>query len=40
MVQAGLRARGQIVTVSESGTAQASTTKKSNCFINYTKDSD
>jgi hypothetical protein len=40
--QAGLRkgrgGREQIVSVMETWTAQWSTTKMSNCFINYTKD--
>jgi hypothetical protein len=44
MEQAGLRkghrARDQIANVSESWTAQGSTTKMSNCFKNYTKDFD
>jgi hypothetical protein len=41
MEQAGLRkghgAREQIANVSESWTQQGSTTKMSNCFIDYTK---
>jgi len=36
----GHRAREQIASVSESWTAQGSTTKLSNCFIYYTKDFD
>jgi hypothetical protein len=44
MEQAGLRkghgARDQITNVSESWTEQESTTKMSNCFIDYTKDFD
>jgi len=44
MKQAGLRkgreARDQIGNVSESGTAQESTTKMSICFMDYTKDFD
>jgi len=44
MKQAGLRkgrgARDQIANVSESWTVQRSTTKMSNCFIDYTKDFD
>ena len=44
MEQTALRkghgAREQIASVSESWTAQGSTTKLSNCFIYYTKDFD
>jgi len=44
MEQAGLKegrgAREQIANVSESWTGQGSTTRMSNCFINYTKDCD
>jgi len=44
MEQAGLRkgrrARDQIANVSELWTEQGSTTKMSNCFIDYTKDID
>jgi hypothetical protein len=44
MEQAGLRkgreAREQIASVSESWTAQGSTTKMSNCFIDYKRDFD
>jgi hypothetical protein len=44
MEEAGLRkgrgARDQITNVSESWTAQGTTTKISNCFIEYTKDFD
>ena len=44
MKQAGLRnghgTREQIANVSESWTAQGSTTKMSHCFINYTNDFD
>ena len=44
MEQAGLRkgqgGREQITNVSESWTERGSTTKMSNCFIDYTKDCD
>jgi hypothetical protein len=36
----GVREQVQVASVSESWTAQGSTTKMSNCFIDYTKDFD